>query len=162
VKRLDCGNQYIKQQGQSLVEFAIIMPLLLALLLAIIEIALVLHIYVGLTNTVREVARAGAMYQYDPDSAPSATPSLASLDAERTTAMEQELAATLNPLIDTASLNPVAERYSYTPAVPANNYRYSDRLAVTLEYQHALAFGVLGRTITLRASSEMRLEPGGR
>lgn len=162
MKQLERGQQAIKRQGQSLAEFALVIPLLVMVLLVIIEIALVLNIYVGLTNTAREVARAGAIYQYAPATPPSETPSLASLDAERTMVMEQALTATLNPLIDPARLNPVAQRYSYAPALPTTNYRYNDRLTVILEYQHDLIFGLLGRTITVHASSEMRIEPGGR
>jgi hypothetical protein len=151
-----------KREGQSIVEFALVVPLLLALLLVIIELGLLLSVSVGLTNTAREVAHAGAMYKYTPPVPSTGTPSVATLDAERTAAMEQALAATLNPLIDAARLNALADRYSYSPAVPVTNYRYGDRLAVNLEYQHDLFFGVLGRTMMLRASSAVRLEPGGR
>ena len=53
--------------------------------------------------------------------------------------------------------------YSYDPATPSsNNYRYGDRVIVTLSYTHNFFINLLGESITLSASSEMRLEPGGR
>lgn len=46
-----------RERGQSIAELAIILPVLLLLLLAILQIGLVLFAQVGLTNAAREVAR---------------------------------------------------------------------------------------------------------
>jgi hypothetical protein len=150
------------RRGQSLVEFALIVPVMLAFILVIIELGVVLTVYVGLTNTAREVARAGAMFIYDPALSPGATPAIATVDSARAAVMNQALVDTLSPLIDQTGLNAAETRYSYLPAVPVSNYRYGDRLSVTLSYEHDLFFGILGQEITLRANSDMRLEPGGR
>ena len=77
--------------------------------------------------------------------------------------MDQALASTLSPLVNgttAAAVNPV---YTYAPATPSsNNYRYGDKLIVTLSYNHPMFFNLIGQNITLTAHSEMRLEPGGR
>lgn len=78
--------------------------------------------------------------------------------------MDAAILASLNPLIDVASVAELnAGRYSYQPANPSNNnYRYGDKLIVSLSYTHHYFFNLLGTSVTLTASSEMRLEPGGR
>jgi len=47
------------QKGQSLVEFAMILPLLLLLVMAIIEFGIMLNSYLAINNAAREGARAG-------------------------------------------------------------------------------------------------------
>lgn len=47
------------QKGQSLVEFAIILPLLLLLVMGIIEFGMMLNSYLAINNAAREGARAG-------------------------------------------------------------------------------------------------------
>lgn len=47
--------------GQAMVEMALVLPLLLFLLLAIIQLGFVVKAYVSVTNSAREGARAGAV-----------------------------------------------------------------------------------------------------
>lgn len=149
------------RQGQSLVEFALIAPLLFALMFVLVELGIVFSIYIGLTNSAREAARAGVAYQYA--TASSGTPSTATVDAGRHGVMNSAIMATLNPIINVADVSALAPQYSYDPATPTNNnYRYGDKLTVSLSYPHALFFNLFNAgTITIQASSEMRLEPGG-
>ena len=72
--------------------------------------------------------------------------------------------ATLNPMIDVSTAGGLGgSRYTYEPATPSsNNYRYGDKVIVTLSYTHQYFFNIIGSSVTLSASSEMRLEPGGR
>ncbi|MEW6618851.1 MAG: TadE/TadG family type IV pilus assembly protein [bacterium] len=49
------------QKGQSTVEFALLLPLLLIITIFIIEISLVFHNYLIVTQITREYARAGAL-----------------------------------------------------------------------------------------------------
>ena len=51
-------------QGQSLVEFALVMPILFFILLGIIQFGFIFNTYVTLTNAVREGARTGSIYIY--------------------------------------------------------------------------------------------------
>jgi len=149
------------RRGQSLVEFALIAPLLLALLFVIVELGIVFSIYLGLTNSAREAARTGSVYQYDTPKAlvgKSLSDALKVVDPKREQAMRQVITDTLHPLTDAAQLD---AKFEYTPAA-TNFYRYGDKVTVTLSYPHPLFFNVLGPlSITLNAHSEMRLEPGG-
>jgi Flp pilus assembly protein TadG len=56
-RRIQIGNQ----RGQTMTEFAIVMPLLLFLLLGIIQFGVVFNNYVTLTDAVRAGARKGAV-----------------------------------------------------------------------------------------------------
>ena len=54
------------QKGASAVEFAIILPLLVMFILAIIEFGLLFYDKAVVTNATREAARAGIVFQPDP------------------------------------------------------------------------------------------------
>ena len=54
-------SQARRQRGQTMVEFAIILPLLLLLLLGILQLGVVFNNYVTLTDAVRAGARQGAV-----------------------------------------------------------------------------------------------------
>jgi len=56
-RRIHIGNQ----RGQTMTEFALVMPILLFLLLAIIQFGIVFNNYVTLTDAVRAGARKGAV-----------------------------------------------------------------------------------------------------
>jgi Flp pilus assembly protein TadG len=148
--------------GQSLVEFALVAPLLFALMFVLVELGLIFSIYTGLTNSAREAARVGSAYQFSATN-PTSTPSTATVDGGRAAAMNAAIMATLNPIVDVSAVSQLSPGYAYEPSVPTNNnYRYGDKLIVTLSYPHNLFFNLLGpQTITIQASSEMRLEPGG-
>lgn len=154
--------------GQSLVEFALIAPLLFALMFILVELGIVFSIYVGLTNSAREAARVGVSFQYEAPSGATTTPAYTDIDTQREAQMDGALRATLNPIIvysDLNQLNPASgTRYSYSPnpPQPGNVYRYGDLVVVTLRYNHGLFFNLLGpRSINIQSSSTMRLEPGG-
>lgn len=49
------------EKGQSLVEFALVIPLLLLIVMAIIEFGLMFNAYITITNASREGARGGAL-----------------------------------------------------------------------------------------------------
>jgi Flp pilus assembly protein TadG len=161
-------HRWMPHKGQSLVEFALIAPLLFALMFILVELGIVFSIYIGLTNSAREAARAGSVYQYlQPDPTNPATPSVGTVDTQRAAAMDQALLGTLNPIISIGSINDLnptsGSRYSYQPATPTlNSYRYGDKVTVRLSYNHNLFFNLFGSgSIRLNANSEMRLEPGG-
>lgn len=52
------------QVGQSLVEFALVIPLLLALVLAFADLGRVIYFYSAVNNAVREAARFGSITQF--------------------------------------------------------------------------------------------------
>ncbi len=90
VKRTDCG----RDAGQELVEYALILPLLLLLLLGIMEFSRVMMTYNTLSNAAREGARAAVVPMSD-----SAVPNTVRTAVERVTSHlnpEPAVAVTLN------------------------------------------------------------------
>jgi len=157
----------LPRTGQSLIEFAFVFPLLVTIFFGVIELGVLFSVYVGLTNSAREGARAGSTYQYQCPPAPPGTPDCRAnnpdlqqdVDDARLPVINQAIDATLHPMIESSALNRI---FTYTPTAGTNVYRYGDQLNVALEYQHQLFFNLLGGpTIDLRSSSTMRIEPGG-
>jgi Flp pilus assembly protein TadG len=144
--------------GQSLVEIALLLPILTMLLFGIIEVSIVLTAYVNLTNTAREGARAGSVYQET--SALTSQSDVAGMDGRRLSAISTAMTPTISPAINTSLLTTTV---TYTPTTPliTNMYRAGDTMEVKLTYTHKLFFNLIGRSITLRATSSMRIEPGG-
>ena len=62
-----CRLPQRNDRGSAVVEFALVMPLLLALALAVIQVALVLHVRATLTSAAAEGARAAAIAGSDPE-----------------------------------------------------------------------------------------------
>jgi Flp pilus assembly protein TadG len=60
--KLDFINKKRAEQGQDLVEFALILPLLLLLLLGIIEFGIAIFRYNSVANVGREIARYGVVH----------------------------------------------------------------------------------------------------
>lgn len=147
-----------RNTGQSMVEFALVAPLLFLLLFGIIEMGIMLNIYVGLTNSAREAARTGAIYQYTVPALGAANGDV--IDDQRDLQINAAIAQTLNPLISPSAL---AVTVSYTPTSPltTNAYRAREFFAVSLAHDHELFFGIFGANkFTLKATSTMRIEPG--
>ena len=57
-----CSKSLLSEQGQDLVEFALLLPLLLLLLLGIIEFGIAVFDYNSIANVGREVARYGSVH----------------------------------------------------------------------------------------------------
>lgn len=53
------------EEGQNLVEFALLLPVLLYILMGIIQFGLIFAVYVTINNSVREAARWGSIYVHD-------------------------------------------------------------------------------------------------
>ncbi len=154
--------------GQALVEFSLMILLFLAILFLIIELGMVFAIYVGLTNSAREAARVGSIYQYpnprslDTSTTTAAAAAQATVDDAREAAMNQAIDNTLNPMIAATRAQMGTPQFVYQPDPGNSVYRYGEKLTVTLTYQRRVMF-LLGSTdITLASQSEMRIEPGGR
>jgi Flp pilus assembly protein TadG len=61
-----------REHGQAMVEFALVLPLLMALLLGIIQFGIVFNNYITLTDATRAGARKAAVSRFDGDSGASA------------------------------------------------------------------------------------------
>jgi Flp pilus assembly protein TadG len=123
------------QKGQALVEFAVILPLLLLLIMGIIEFGLMLNSYLTVRNVSREGARAGIVGSTNAEienTIISASPSL------------EESKLTIN----------------ITP--PEGSRKSGDTLTVELTYRYNLIVPIisnlLGNEIDLNAQTSMRIE----
>jgi Flp pilus assembly protein TadG len=146
--------------GQGLVEFALILPVLIALVIGIVELGILFSVYIGMTNSAREAARAGSVYQYT--GAPfteNTAANIKTVDDLRLTYLSQIITNTINPLVNPTMA--LTRTVSYTPTTASTPYRTGDTVVVQLEHDHPLFFGLFGRQkITIRATSAMRVEPG--
>jgi Flp pilus assembly protein TadG len=152
-----------RSPAQGLVEFALILPLLVAVIFGIIELGILFSVYIGMTNSAREAARAGSVYQYTGTAPLSGDPSAqATIDAQRTLYISQIITDTISPLIEPTTELTTTVTYTTVPLLPENVYRAGDTVNVELVHDHPLFFGLLGpQTIQVRATSSMRIEPGG-
>lgn len=108
------------QSGQSAVEFALVLPLLLILLMGIMEFGLVLYDKAVITNAAREGARAGIVYL---------DPSNWKTDSDITTVVNNYCKAYL---VTFSSNNPViaCQRTGTSP------YTNNNTLTVTVTYNY--------------------------
>jgi hypothetical protein len=150
--------------GQSMVEFALILPLLIAFVFGIIELGILFSVYVGMTNSAREAARAGSVYQYTGAAPLSGDSTIqATIDSEREQYISQIITDTISPMINpTTQLTTTVSYTTLLTTLPENTYRAGDTVNVQLEHDQPLFFGLLGsKKIHMRATSSMRIEPGG-
>jgi hypothetical protein len=160
-------HQLVRRQhsGQSMVEFALILPLLLAFIFGITELGILFSVYVGMTNSAREAARAGSVYQYTEAVPETGDPAIrATIDNKRKLYVSQIITDTINPMIDPVTDLTVTVGYTDTASLVLveNIYRAGDTIYVQLDHKHRLFFGLLGpQEINIKAISSMRIEPGG-
>ncbi len=132
-----------QQRGQSTVEIAILLPILLVLLFGIIMAAFMFYAYIQVTNATREGARAGSVYRitaamttdtlqqtvqkaiYDP----STTPPSSALGFLAPTGSSFDVTSDVSCTLNGASCS------SFSPGVLP---RPGDRLRVTVVYRYRL------------------------
>ncbi len=147
------GNGTLSEQGQDLVEFALLLPLLLLLLLGIIEFGLAVFHYNSIANVGREVARYGSVHP-----SPTSLDAFIFTDPDTKTAYNEGIRRwTRGLIIDT-------ETMSITYALNDPGSVLSSTVQVTVTYKHEFLTGpvilVLGEnsTMDLRAVSTMYTE----
>jgi hypothetical protein len=146
-----------RERGQALVEFALIVPILVLILIAIFQFAYVLETQIGLTNALREAARRAA-------AAPSPTDTWVrlQLEGDGTPSNPGLLAQNVQAYVTARAHHPIPVTFcSYTVAgVSGTNYR----IDVSISYDHPVFFPILSfvtgsPTIwNLTGTAEMRLE----
>jgi hypothetical protein len=104
-------------RGQSLVEFALIVPLLILFILGIVEVGYALFIYTQVENAAREGARAAAV-----------RPCPSSAD---TTAIVSATRDRLPALVDVNTINP-------SITYPGGGQNYGDEVRIAINYQFQL------------------------
>jgi len=130
------------ESGQELVEFALILPLLLLLLLGIIEFGITVFAYNTVANVGREIARYGAVHA-------------------DITLIDQYITDTLQSQAWTTGI--FTESLQITPTL-TSGAAYESRVEVSVSYEHRLLSGPVIRAVggnpilTLRSVSSMRTE----
>lgn len=123
------------EKGQAMVEFALILPILLLLVMGIAEFGMMFNAYLSVQNATREGARIGIVGATDEE-------------------MEERILATSPSLRE--------ERMAIT-IEPENNSRTSGetlRVLVNYDYQMVVPFisNLLGGNVNLSGESSMRIE----
>jgi Flp pilus assembly protein TadG len=123
------------QKGQSLVEFAILLPILLLLLMGILEFGIMLNSYLTVNNSAREGARLGIV---------------AGSNLEIS-----ELITNISPTLDTDNLI-----VNITPS--EGNRKSGGTLTVEVLYDYQVTIpiisNILSGVVVLKAQTSMRIE----
>lgn len=123
------------EKGQSIVEFALLLPILILIIMAIIEFGLLLNSYLALNNASREGARIGVV---------------GGTDAQIKSAI-----LTTSPTLNASDLSLMV--------TPSQALRKSgDTLKVTVNYKYHTIIPIIGNIINnlvnLNAETSMRIE----
>ena len=160
------------QEGQSLVEFSLILTPLLFLLLGIVQFGFVFNAYVTVSTAAREAAREGSIYVYD------RTISKTANDTARNNLIKGSLLASLNGLGKTApnltngstwttttsgttttSTNgDIVITYTLPGTVTANDPRQGYRVTVTATYHQDLVIPLIGQFLPQDANGRLPLQ----
>jgi Flp pilus assembly protein TadG len=133
------GRRQRRERGQALIEFALIVPIFLILILATVDFGWALRSWITVTNSAREAARLGAVGATCDD-------------------IKERAAGTSAGLLTTADVS--VENCQGDPGTP---------VVVTVKYDYqfikpsgallaAFSGGALPSTITMTSSSDMRIE----
>lgn len=161
-----------EQDGQSLVEFSLILTPLLFLLLGIIQFGFVFNAYITVSTAAREAAREGSIYVYDRTISQSAN------DAARNARIRTSLLASLNGLAKTApnltntttwssatagttttyTNGDIVVTYALPSGVTANDPRVGYRVTVKATYHQDLVIPLIGMFLPLDAAGRMPLQ----
>jgi len=121
------------EKGQSLVEFALVVPLVLMILMAVIEFGFMFNAYITISNASREGARLGAL-------------------GNDNYAIETRV-ITVSPILDAANIN-----VTITP----NTRSRGDMITVQVNYDYVLLTpiisNILSPLINIEAETIMRVE----
>lgn len=151
-----------RQSGQALLELALVAPLLILLIAAIVQFAVVFQAQIGLTNAVREAARRAAA-----TTNPTDTWVRAQLCGADPIQCDTGLLAENVQTFADSRLTDATIEFSCYKVAGIDNFQ----VKVDVEYRHAIFLGVMafatdamdGTTDgewTLFASAQMRLERG--
>jgi Flp pilus assembly protein TadG len=139
-----------KQNGQALVEFALVLPLLLILLLGTMEFGIILYDKAVVTNASREGARVGIVAQ----------------DRTNLTPINQAISDTITRYCSTYLIN-FGGAGLQPPSLVFSGTSFGSQLTVTVEYRYKFLVlpgvvtslaGYRGTYLPMRATTVMNLE----
>ena len=166
-RRIDTGRS--RSTGQSLVEFALVLPPMLLIILGIIQFGFIFNTYVTMTNATREAARTGTIYQYD------SSLSKAQNDAARNAQVLTSLKASMNYLSRTApefsnsgtwtssgggltfTNGDIVVTYTIPSGLPDSDPRVGEQITVTATYHQALVIPLISGLLPQDAGGRMSL-----
>jgi len=129
-----------REGGQSLVEFALVLPIFLLVLFSIVDFGMAFHAWITVTNSAREGARLGAVRAPATDIEQRVRDTADSLD-------QDDLVVTVtNAEGDPGDSVVVDVSYGYTLITPV-----ADVLSM-------ISGGTIGDSFTLSSTADMRLE----
>jgi Flp pilus assembly protein TadG len=134
-------------RGQTIVEFALVMPFLIFLLLGICQFGLAFHNYLSITDAARVGARKAAVSRVLPTGAPG-NPCQAAKDAIQAT-------------VSTAQWGQISSRITCNPTSPGpvgSSYKISIGYPVTIGLPPIFGLPAFNRTRTMTTSATERLE----
>ncbi len=137
--KLTGKNRREGEKGQSLVEFAMVIPIFLILVFAIVDFGMGFHAWITVTNAAREGARIGAV------GADSATIEARVVDTASSLAADDLGVTVVNAQGAPGESVSVDVEYDYELVTPLSNLL-------------GIFGGGLGSPITFQAESEMRIE----
>jgi hypothetical protein len=145
VVRCDTRWHACGRDGQSLVEFALILPLLALLFLGAVDLTRAFYTYIGLQNASREAARVviDFPYEYDDTAACSAGN------------QEGQPYVTVSCAAGTLSISPAADTSANPPKRVPGRKPITVTATATFTPVTFMMSAVTGGTITLRASTTM-------
>ena len=155
------------QQGQSLVEFALVMMPLFIILLGIIQFGFIFNSYVTITNASREGARLGTVYVYN------AGLSKAQNDLARNNAIKDSVLASMNLLSKVApnfatgstwtqsgltfTNGDLVVTYSNPAAVLETDARVGQQLTVRAQYHQDIIIPMIAQLLPRDANGRLGL-----
>ena len=160
LRQLDRSRARVTESGQGLAEFALVAPILLIIMLAIIQFGWIFTTQIGLTNAIREAARFAAT---------NPTVSVGQAATNRT-ATQTQLTTILPRNVNfyaAANLGSATAAYCEYPDPKPGNY--SVRVRIALQYRHPLFLPIIGpildgldglndNVLLVGAAEEMRVE----
>ena len=132
-------------RGQSLVEFALVVPVFLLVLLAIVQFGFIFNAQVTITNAAREGARAATIYVYDSNLANKATNDSAR-NADALAAAKQSLGILDASQFPTIGTNFVVA-YSLPTGVQDSDARTGEQVTVTITYRQDLIIPLIANLL---------------
>ncbi len=154
-------------QGQSLVEFALIMTPLMLMLLAIVQFGFIFNAYVTMTNATREAARTGTIVLYD------AGISKTQNDLARNEAIRADLLTSMNMLSktspqfassstwsqsgDTFTTGDLTVTYELPAGVTATDARTGQRVTVRATYHQDLVIPLIANLLPRDSNGRLGL-----
>ena len=141
-------------EGQSLVEFALVLTPLLLILLGIIQFGFIFNTYITLSNATREGAREGSIYVYVQSQSPAQNDAARNASILATVANSMNLLRTTTPNFttsgtwtqsgDTFTNGDITVAYAVPGDVVASDPRVGETVRVVVRYHEDMLIPLIG------------------